>query len=83
MSKNGSPVSSGGWCAQSRPLRASTWALTKTAPHAKREGDEVMEIPAGLSVFRVGEEGKPDLVRKYDIDVGPFTKWWTGMIQLA
>jgi len=53
------------------------------APTARREGDKVMDIPAGLSVFRVGEEGEPDLVRKYDIDVGPFTKWWTGMIQLA
>jgi 6-phosphogluconolactonase len=53
------------------------------APTAKREGDEVVDIPAGLSVFRMGEDGKLDFVRKYDIDVGPFTQWWTGMIQLA
>ena len=53
------------------------------APTAKREGDKVVDVPAGLSVFRMGEDGKLDFVRKYDIDVGPFTQWWTGMIQLA
>jgi 6-phosphogluconolactonase len=53
------------------------------APTAKREGDKVVDIPAGLSVFRMGEDGKLDFLRKYDIDVGPFTQWWTGMIQLA
>src|ERR1700724_2620611 len=53
------------------------------APTAKREGDKVVDIPAGLSVFRMGEDGKLDFVRKYDIDVGPFTQWWTGMIPLA
>jgi 6-phosphogluconolactonase len=53
------------------------------APTAKREGDKVVDVPAGLSVFRVGEDGKLDFVRKYDIDVGPFTQWWTGMIPLA
>ena len=53
------------------------------APTAKREGDKVVDIPAGLSVFRMGQDGKLDFVRKYDIDVGPFTQWWTGMVQLA
>src|ERR1700675_4962655 len=50
------------------------------APTAKREGDKVVDVPAGLSVFRMGDDGKLDFVRKYDIDVGPFTQWWTGMI---
>jgi len=53
------------------------------APTAKWEGDKVVDVPAGLSVFRMGEDGKLDFVRKYDIDVGPFTQWWTGMVQLA
>jgi 6-phosphogluconolactonase len=43
----------------------------------------VVDVPAGLSVFRMGDDGKLDFVRKYDIDVGPFTQWWTGMIALA
>ena len=42
-----------------------------------------IDIRAGLSVFRMGEDGKLDFVRKYDIDVEPFTQWWTGMIRLA
>jgi hypothetical protein len=42
-----------------------------------------VDIPAGLSVFRMSEDGNLDFVRKYDIDVGPFTQWWTGMMQLA
>jgi 6-phosphogluconolactonase len=53
------------------------------APTAKREGDKIVDIPPGLSVFRMGQDGKLDFVRKYDIDVGPFTQWWTGMIPLA
>jgi len=53
------------------------------AASAKREGDKVVDVPAGLSVFRMGADGKLDFVRKYDIDVGPFTQWWTGMIPLA
>jgi 6-phosphogluconolactonase len=53
------------------------------AATARREGDKVVDIPAGLSVFRMGTDGKLDFVRKYDVDVGPFTQWWTGMVQLA
>jgi hypothetical protein len=43
----------------------------------------VVELPAGLTVFRMGGDGKLTFARKYDIDVGPFTQWWTGMIPLA
>jgi 6-phosphogluconolactonase len=53
------------------------------APTAVRDGGKVVDVPAGLSVFRMGEDGKLAFARKYDIDVGPFTQWWTGMIQLA
>jgi 6-phosphogluconolactonase len=53
------------------------------AATARREGDKVVDVPAGLSVFRMGADGKLDFARKYDIDVGPFTQWWTGMVQLA
>jgi 6-phosphogluconolactonase len=53
------------------------------APSARRENGKVVDLPAGLSVFRMREDGKLDFVRKYDIDVGPFTQWWTGMIPLA
>jgi 6-phosphogluconolactonase (cycloisomerase 2 family) len=64
--------------AGARLLVAASLAAT-----ARREDDKVVDIPAGLSVFRMGADGKLDFVRKYDIDVGPFTQWWTGMVQLA
>jgi 6-phosphogluconolactonase len=40
-------------------------------------------MPAGLTVFRTGEDGKLAFTRKYDIDVGRDSQWWTGMIPLA
>jgi hypothetical protein len=39
-------------------------------PVNMRDGDTIRTVPAGLSVFRVGDDGKPTFVRKYDIDVG-------------
>jgi 6-phosphogluconolactonase len=53
------------------------------APTARREDGKVVDLPAGLSVFRIGDDGKLTFARKYDIDVGRFTQWWTGMIPLA
>jgi 6-phosphogluconolactonase (cycloisomerase 2 family) len=53
------------------------------SPSARREDGKVVDLPAGLTVFRIGADGKLAFARKYDIDVGPFTQWWTGMIPLA
>ena len=47
-----------------------------------RDGDTVKTLPAGLSVFRVGDDGKLTFVRKYDIDVGDKTMFWMGMVPL-
>jgi 6-phosphogluconolactonase len=47
-----------------------------------RDGDAIRTIPGGLSVFRVGDDGKLTFVRKYDIDVGGKTMFWMGMVQL-
>ena len=45
---------------------------------ALRDGGE---MPCCLSVFRIGDDGKLDFVRKYDIDVsGGRTMWWMGMV---
>jgi 6-phosphogluconolactonase (cycloisomerase 2 family) len=39
------------------------------------------EVPCCLSLFRIGDDGKLDFVRKYDIDVsGGRTMWWMGMV---
>src|SRR5712664_1860441 len=35
-----------------------------------RDGDAIRTLPAGLSVLRIGDDGKLTFVRKYDIDVG-------------
>jgi 6-phosphogluconolactonase len=40
------------------------------------------EVPCCLSLFRIGDDGRLDYVRKYDIDVGDKTMWWMGMAQL-
>jgi 6-phosphogluconolactonase len=53
------------------------------APTALRDGGQVVDLPAGLSVFRVGADGKLDFVRKYDLDLGGYLQWWSGMVALA
>jgi 6-phosphogluconolactonase len=47
-----------------------------------RDGDAVKTVPAGLSVFRMGDDGKLTFARKYDIDVGGKTMFWMGMVPL-
>ncbi len=47
-----------------------------------REGDTIRTLPAGLSVFRMGEDGTLTFERKYDIDVGDKTMFWMGMVPL-
>jgi len=45
-----------------------------------KEGTMVRTVPACLSVFRIGDDGKLDFVRKYDVDVGNQTMFWMGMV---
>ena len=47
-----------------------------------RDGDAVKTIPAGLSVFRMGDDGKLTFARTYDIDVGDKTMFWMAMVPL-
>jgi hypothetical protein len=60
-----------------------TSAVAVGLAFARREEGKVVDLPAGLTVFRMGQDGKLAFARKYDIDVGPHTQWWTGMIPLA
>jgi 6-phosphogluconolactonase len=48
-----------------------------------REGDAVKTIPAGLSVFRIGDDGKLTFARTYDVEVGDQTMFWMGMVPLS
>jgi 6-phosphogluconolactonase (cycloisomerase 2 family) len=47
-----------------------------------RDGDAVKSVAAGLSVFRIGDDGKLAFVRTYDIDVGDKLMFWMGMVPL-
>lgn len=47
-----------------------------------RDGDAVKTTAAGLSVFRIGDDGKLTFARTYDIDVGETTVFWMGMVPL-
>jgi 6-phosphogluconolactonase (cycloisomerase 2 family) len=47
-----------------------------------REGEAVKTLPAGLSVFRIADDGKLTFVRKYDVDVGDKVMFWMGMVPL-
>ena len=40
-------------------------------------------VPACLSVFRIGDDGKLDYVRKYDVEVGDRQMFWMGMVGLS
>jgi 6-phosphogluconolactonase (cycloisomerase 2 family) len=48
-----------------------------------RDGATVKTLSAGLSVFRIGGDGKLDFARKYDVDVGGKNQFWSGMVALA
>ena len=45
-----------------------------------RDGGAVTRITPSLAVFKVGENGTLDYVRKYDIDVGGETMFWMGIV---
>ena len=48
-----------------------------------REQDRVRSLPANLSVFRIGSDGKLAFVRKYDQDTsGNRNVFWTGIVAL-
>ena len=47
-----------------------------------KDGAQLREVPCCLSLFRIGDDGKLDFVRKYDIEIGGRTMWWMGMVSL-
>ncbi len=51
-------------------------------PLLARDDATVRTVPASLSVFRIGSDGKLEYVRKYDVDVGNATMFWMGMVKL-
>src|SRR5438876_164552 len=49
---------------------------------AVRDGAAVRDVPACMSVFRIGADGRLDYVRKYDIDTCGKLMFWMGMVKL-
>jgi len=45
-----------------------------------RDGDTIRAVPARLSVFRIGGDGRLDFARAYDVGAGERTMWWMGMV---
>jgi 6-phosphogluconolactonase (cycloisomerase 2 family) len=39
-------------------------------------------MPAGMTVFRIGTDGRLSLARKYDVEVGTGLQFWSGMLAL-
>src|SRR6516164_8161214 len=39
-------------------------------------------MPAGITVFRIGSDGRLSLARKYDVEVGTGLQFWSGMLPL-
>jgi len=47
-----------------------------------RAAGAVQRVPARLSVFRLGDDGRLGFARSYDIEVGKLFMWWMGMLAL-
>jgi 6-phosphogluconolactonase (cycloisomerase 2 family) len=47
-----------------------------------RDGEAIRPWPAGLSVLRIGDDGKLTFVRKYDVEIGDKLMFWMGMVPL-
>ena len=47
-----------------------------------RDGEAIRTLPAGLSVLRIGDDGKLTFLRKYDVEVGDKLMFWMGMVPL-
>src|SRR5262249_10622881 len=52
-------------------------------PRRVREGNGTGTLTAGLTVYRVGTDGKLAFARKYDVDTGKARQFWSGMVTLG
>jgi 6-phosphogluconolactonase len=54
-----------------------------TTPMSVQEGGRITTVSAGLSVYRIGPDGKLDFVRKYDVDASAGVQFWCGLLTMA
>jgi 6-phosphogluconolactonase len=48
-----------------------------------RAGDCIGVLTAGITLFRIGDDGRLTFVRKYDVDTRKGQQFWSGMVNLA
>src|SRR3984957_19159460 len=59
-------------------VTASVW------PMPVRDGTDIGIVPAAISMFRIGGDGKLEFVRKYDVEArAERQQFWAGMVTLA
>lgn len=51
-------------------------------PLAVRNGAKVITVPAALSVFRIGSDGKLAFARRYEVETSGKVHYWMGMVGL-
>jgi 6-phosphogluconolactonase (cycloisomerase 2 family) len=47
-----------------------------------REDGDVRPVTAGMSVYRIGDDGRLTYLRSYDLEGSKFTNYWLGIVQL-
>jgi 6-phosphogluconolactonase len=52
-------------------------------PMLVRDGAGVKSVPANLTTFRVGADGKLTFVHAYEVDTGDAMQFWSGMVALS
>jgi 6-phosphogluconolactonase len=52
-------------------------------PMKVHDGDNIRTVPAALSVFRVGVDGRLELARTYDVDAAGKTQYWMGIVGIG
>lgn len=51
-------------------------------PLAVRHGDQLEIVPAALSMFHIGEDGRLTFVRKYDVPTNGKVHYWMNIVEL-
>jgi 6-phosphogluconolactonase (cycloisomerase 2 family) len=51
-------------------------------PMLVKDGDNVSNVPAGLSIYRIGTDGKLTFLRKQDVDTSAGTNFWCGLLTM-
>lgn len=52
-------------------------------PMLVRDGNNVTSVSAGLSLYRIGDDGKLSFLRKQDVDTSAGTNFWCGTLTMV